>query len=71
MNKRDHDLEWKNSRLEFIRRNDGINKSAIPVKSRKLYDAWVEEGLLTIRIEDSETIYEYAETQESSSNQEN
>lgn len=70
MNKRDHDLEWKKSRLEFVKKNDGINKSAIPVKSRRIYDAWVEEGLLSKRIEGDETIYEYVEIQEDSSNQE-
>ena len=70
MNKREHDLEWKKSRLEFIRKNGGLNKSAIPVKSRRIYDAWVEEGLISKRIEGNETIYEYVEAQDSSSNQE-
>ena len=61
-------MEWKKSRLEFIRRNGGVNKSAIPIKSRKLYEAWVEEGLLSKRIEFDEIVYEYVKTREDESN---
>ena len=68
MSKENHDREWKKSRLEFIRRNGGVNRSAVPIKSRKLYDAWVEEGLLSMRIEFDEIVYEYVRMHEDESN---
>ena len=55
-------MEWKEIRLEFVRRNGGVNKSAIPIKSRKLYETWVEEGLLSKRTEFGEIVYEYVKT---------
>lgn len=70
MSKMDSYSEWKKSRLEFIKRNGGVNRAALPIKSRGAYDKWVEEGLLSRRIDGDEVVYEYVETHEGQSSQE-